>query len=140
MSRFPVSPFVQIGGLVYFARMLDKIRLHAGGELPADYHANLGQALDARCCSHLGVGYPALRERVLAGGTDEELFAWCQQHGRRLTDHDFLIWNGFAPKRGWRDDAVEGLERAKATAGLSHRADLVTFFDFFEVDEGRAPR
>jgi hypothetical protein len=86
------------------------------------------------------IEFDNLRARVLAGGTDEELFAWCQSDGRRLTAHDFLIWNGFAPKRGWRDDATEGLERAKVTAGLAHRTDLTTFFDFFEVDEGRAPR
>ncbi len=139
-SFSPVSPFIKVGGLVYFARMLDKIRRHARGELHPDYHANLGLALDARCCSHLHVAYETLRDRVLAGGADEELFAWCQSDGRRLTAHDFLIWNGFAPKRGWRDDATEGLERAKAAAGLAHRTDLTTFFDFFEVDEGRAPR
>jgi gluconokinase len=140
MSTFPVSPYVQVGGLVYFARMISKIRLHASGELPDAFHENLGIALDARCCSHLGVAYPALRARVLAGGTDEEIFAWCQQTGRALTEHDLLIWNGFAPKRGWRDDASPGLARHKAAAGLAHRDDLDTFFAFFEVDEGRAPR
>ncbi len=42
-------------------------------------------------------------------------------------------------KRGWRDEASENLEKYKALSGLAHRADLVTFFDYYEVDEGRAP-
>ncbi|MGZ5504339.1 MAG: DUF5069 domain-containing protein, partial [Chthoniobacterales bacterium] len=44
MSRLPVrSPASKVGGLVYFGRMLDKIRAHGNTELPADYQANLGK-------------------------------------------------------------------------------------------------
>ena len=31
------------GAIVRFGRMLDKIRLHARGALPPEYHANLGE-------------------------------------------------------------------------------------------------
>ncbi len=31
------SPSEKVGGLFYFGRMLDKIRLNAKGELPPDY-------------------------------------------------------------------------------------------------------
>ena len=84
--------------------------------------------------------FAMVRERVLAGGTDEEVLAWITARGRPLADADRLIWNGFAAKRGWRDDATPTLERQKAESGLAHRADLMTFFDYYEVDEGRAPR
>ena len=51
------SPSAVVDGLVYFGRMLDKIRLHAAGQLPAAYQANLGDAqtyvLDGRCCRFL---------------------------------------------------------------------------------------
>jgi gluconokinase len=77
---------------------------------------------------------------VLAGGTDEEIFAWCQQHGRGLNEIDLLVWNAFASKRGWRDEATVNLDKNKADSGLAHRTDLQTFFDYYEVDEGRAPR
>jgi gluconokinase len=40
------SPSEKVGGLFYFGRMLDKIRLRAKGELPSDYHANLGIGFD----------------------------------------------------------------------------------------------
>src|SRR3954471_422609 len=62
------SPYKKVGRLVYFGRMLDKIRLHAAGKLPgADYSANLGKGFDARCCSFLRIDYEDLKTRVLAG-------------------------------------------------------------------------
>jgi len=35
------SPYDKVGGLLYFGRMLDKIRSHAKGELPLEYEVNL---------------------------------------------------------------------------------------------------
>ena len=67
------SSYALIGGLVHFGRMLDKIRLHASGRLPADYHANLGGGLDARACLFHGITYAALRTPSLAGSSDEEI-------------------------------------------------------------------
>jgi hypothetical protein len=31
------------------------------------------------------------------------------------------------------------LDRYKASSNLAHRANIVTFFDYYEVDEGRMP-
>ena len=49
------SPYDKVDGLVYFGRMIDKIRLHTAGKLPAEYVPNLGashnfQSFDGRCC------------------------------------------------------------------------------------------
>jgi hypothetical protein len=38
------GPYETVGGLVYFARMIDKIRLHAAGLLPSEYQPLLGNA------------------------------------------------------------------------------------------------
>jgi gluconokinase len=138
MNQRPVSPFLTLGGLYFLPRSLDKIRKHARGDLHPDHHEYLGKAYDARLCHFLGVSYDALKTRVLAGGTDQEIWTWIQQNGRKLTEVDEVIWNGFASKRGWRDDATPFLEKNKADSGLAHRTDLVTFFDYYEVDEGRA--
>jgi gluconokinase len=140
MPQRPLTAYAQLGGLFFLPRTLQKIRLHARGELHPEHHEFLGKGFDGRLCHVLGISYDALRTRVLAGGTDEEILGWINQHGRALTDVDRLIWNGFAAKRGWRDDATPTLERQKAESGLAHRADLQTFFDYYEVDEGRAPR
>jgi gluconokinase len=139
MKQTPISPFVAVGGMLYFARMLDKIRKHARDELHADYHEWLGKGFDGRCCRFLRVDYAALKARTLESGTDAEIFAWCQANGRGVTDEDILVWSTFARKRGWKDEATEGLERNKALSKLAHRSDLLTYFDFYEVDEGRAP-
>ena len=52
---FPArSPTEKVGGLVYFGRMLDKIRAHAKGELPPEYVEKLGSGFDGRCVRFLG--------------------------------------------------------------------------------------
>jgi len=140
MPKRPITAFAKLGGLHFLPRTLDKIRVHARGELHPEHHEFLGKGFDGRLCHFLGLGYEALKTRTLAGGTDEEILVWIQQRTRTLNDVDALIWNGFASKRGWRDDATPTLERQKAESGLAHRADLLTFFDYYEVDEGRAPR
>jgi len=140
MNERPISPFLQVGGLYFLPRSLDKIRKHARGALHPEHHEFIGKGFDGRLCHFLGIEYEKLKARTLAGGTDEEIFAWCQQHGRKISDPDRLIWNGFAAKRGWRDDGTAGLEKNKADSGLAHRTDLLTYFDYYEVDEGRKPR
>ena len=131
------SPHVKTGGLVYFARLLDKIRLHAAGKLPGDYHANLGGGFDGACCRFLWVDYPSLVERVKAGGTDDELLAWVFQQGRKPSEEEALVWNEFMRKRGWNDEASERLRQRKAESGLSDREDIQTFFDYIDADEER---
>ena len=72
------------------------------------------KAADGVCCNFLRVHYRDLRERVLQGGTDEEILEWCFEKGRRLNEGDLFVWNGFASKLGWRDSASSILEEAKA--------------------------
>ena len=73
------SPNEKVGGLFYFGRMLDKIRLHARGELPPDYHENLGKGFDEKCVTFLQINYDQLVERVKRGGSDEEILAMVLQ-------------------------------------------------------------
>jgi hypothetical protein len=139
VSSTPISAYAKTDGLAYFPRMLNKIRLFAAGELHPDYHANLGLGADGRTCDFLRVSYDALRDRVLQGGTDEEILEWCYSTGRHLNKADVFVWNCFILKLGWNDLASERLQQFKVEAGLGHRDDIMTFPDFFEVDEGRRP-
>lgn len=133
------GPHEKVGGIVYFGRALDKIRLHAEGRLPPGY--NLGTEdwwfYDARCLRFLGVDYEALRERVLRGDSDEEVLHWCFQEGRKPNEEEIEIWNTFMAKRGWRDDASDGLEEVKREYGLAGRKDIATWFDLFDADESK---
>ena len=64
------SPYEKVGGIVYFGRMLDKIRLKSDGELHPDLHQNLGIGFDKRCVDFLRVPYEELAKRVLEGLSD----------------------------------------------------------------------
>jgi hypothetical protein len=123
----------QVGGIVFFGRMLDKIRLHAQGKLPPDYKHGAGT--DTRVCRFLQVEYPAIVKRTLEGGTDEEILEWCFEHGRRPNEEDILTFNAFLTKRGWRDSFTEALEQMKRERGFQNRTDIQTFFDFHKADE-----
>jgi hypothetical protein len=137
---FPCSPYQATKGLVYFPRMLDKIRLHAAGQLPADYHEFLGDGFDGRCLKFLGVSYEDVKKQVAAGGSDEQVLDWCLANGRAPTDDDFEIWSAFMRKRGWRDDASERVVFRLKEAGLERLdAQVATMFDFIDYDEGRTP-
>jgi hypothetical protein len=139
MNAVPLSAFQETLGMIYFARMLDKIRKQARGELRADFQANLGKGFDLRCAGFLRVSYDALRDRVLQGGTDEEILRWCFATGRELSADDCLIWNDYLRKRGWNDGASEILTQRKRESGLEARQDIQTMLEYFEVDEGRKP-
>lgn len=133
------SPYTKVGRLVYFGRMLDKIRLHAAGQLPADYHANLGQGFDGRCLNFLRVDYAALKARTLAGDLDDtQLLAWAEQRGGPRSDEECEVWNGFMMKRGWRDPAADIVAKRIRESGLEAKP-ITTMFDYLDFDEGRDP-
>ena len=138
MKEFPVrSPAAKMGGLVYFGRMLDKIRVHAKGELPEEYQPNLGKGFDAKCCAFLHIDYAELAARVKEGASDDDMLAWALTTGRRPNEDEITMWNEFMRKYGWRDQAREILTRRKREGGMSDRAEIETMFQFIDADEGR---
>lgn len=139
MTATPRSAYDKTGGMAYFPRMLSKIRLFAKNELRPDFHENLGKGADGFCTEFLRVDYAALKERVLAGGSDEEILEWCFANGRRLSQTDIWIWNQCITRLGWRDIAQHKLKHFKTQSGLADRDDIMTMADYFEVDEGRKP-
>jgi gluconokinase len=138
----PVSDHVETKGLIYFARMLDKIRLNARGKLPPGYFVGIEDPtfFDARCSRFLGIGYDALVDRTLQGGSDDEILEWCFERGRRPGAEEIEIWNAFILKRGWRDDGSADLEAAKKRAGWQGRDDIQTWVDLHDAEEGRTPK
>jgi hypothetical protein len=130
------SPYAKTGPLVYVGRMFDKIRLHARGALPADFHGSLGAGLDRRACGFLGVEYADLKITVLNGLDDDAVLAWCFAKGRARDEYDCAVWNAFMSKLGWRDHRSEFLRERVAEAGFAGRG-IETFFDLIEIDEDR---
>jgi gluconokinase len=141
-TQTPCSDHIETKGLIYFARMLDKIRLKARGELPPDYFTGVDEdptMFDARCTRFLGVNYDNLVQRTLQGGSDEEILEWCFERGRQPNEEEIAIWNAFLVKRGWRDEATADLQAAKERSGLSDRDDIQTWIDLHDAEEGRKP-
>ncbi len=136
----PVSPYETCHGLVYFLRMVDKIRRHAAGQLHEDYVLNLGKGFDQRCCSLLGVEYADLDAAVGSSMTDEQAWEWVSKNGKVPNGEQIEVWNGFMTRRGWRDDLVKILERRKKENGFENRTEIQTMFDYIDADEGRPVR
>jgi gluconokinase len=134
------SPFDQVKGIVYFGRMLDKMRLAAAGKLPREWAAARGTAsktsFDSRCCTFLQIDYAALETETLKGGSDEALLEWAFRHGRQPTEEEVEIWNAFMTRRGWRDAATQRLNQRLAEIGLP-AGTVQTMFEFIDLDEGR---
>ena len=135
------SPGSQIKGLLYFGRMLDKIRLAAAGKLPEGWQQARGTTMtnsfDDRCCKFLRLDYKALEAETLKGDkNDEQLLEWAFAHGRKPTEDEIEIWNGFMSKRGWRDAGTQRLNERLAEIGLPP-GTVQTMFEFIDLDEGR---
>jgi len=140
-TQTPCSDHIKTKGLIYFARMLDKIRLHAAGRLDPEYFVGVEDPtfFDARCTRFLEVTYDDLVDRTLKGGSDEEILNWCFERGRRPSEEEIAVWNTFLSKRGWRDDASADLQAAKERSGLADREDIRTWIDLHDAEEGRMP-
>src|ERR1051325_11688072 len=134
------SPSERVGGLVYFGRMLDKIRLYGSGKLPEGWQAARGttnkSSYDSRCCNFLHIDYGALEAETLKGGTDEQVLAWAYKNGRQPSPEEIEVWNEFMIKRGWRDSVTQRLNERLAEIGLPP-GTVQTMFEFIDLDEGR---
>ncbi len=135
------SCYDKVGGIYYIGRMFDKIRLHAAGNLPEEYHANLGKGFDARALTFLDIDYPSLVERVEHGDTDERAAGLVlrARAGARPTRKSRYgtssCGNGAGMTKGRRPFSGDSRK-----SHCEHRTDIQTFFDFIDLDEGRDPR
>ena len=137
------SSYDEVDGIVHFGRMIDKIRLHAAGNLPEEYQPYLGgtnpYAFDGRCCRLLNIDYDALAAEARQGGSDEQLLEWACAQGRKPSEFEIEVWNGFMQKRGWRDKASRSLAQEVKESGITERG-VATFFDLHDAEEGLPAR
>ena len=135
--------------MIYFARMLDKIRLNAEGRLEEGYFLGTEDPtfFDARCTRFLGVNYEELAVRTLEGRSNEEILDWCFAHGKKRSEEEIEVWNAFLAKRGWRDNGSAeksggsvDLQAAKERLDWGPRDDIQTWVDLHDAEEGRTPR
>jgi hypothetical protein len=141
-NQTPCSDYLETSGIIFFARMLDKIRLHARGLLSDSYNLGFSDSTSfgARFCRFWEIDYDSLAAKTLAGGTNEEVLEWCFQGKKFPNKEQILVWNSFIIKRGWRDDGSPGLIAEKKLSGFADRDDIRTYVDLHDADEGRTPK
>ena len=132
------SPAEQVKGIVYFGRMVDKIRLQAAGKLPEAWQTGtkMKGSFDWRCCQFLKIDYAALQVEVLKGANDEALMERAFTLGYQPGEEVIKLWNSFMIKRGWRDSGTKRLHERLAEIGLPP-GTVQTMFEFIDLDEGR---
>jgi len=136
------SPYDTVGGLVFFGRMVDKIRIYQAGYLPDAWANAMGASrnFDSILCRFLGVEYSNFFAEAIHGGVnDEDLLEWAYAHGRRPNDEEILIFNSYLSKRNWRDAYTPRLHFRLQESGMPFNA-VLTMFDYLDLDEGRLPR
>ena len=142
MIREIRSPRKKLGGYVFLPRLIDKIRLHARGELPKEYIGNLlgkGYALDNRFVEFTGLDGEKLREAILASKRDSEVLAWVEMNAIHHTEEEKKSW--IRQIEAYRP-GPEALElRKKNYPELSAKTDIgaLNAFDMIDMDEGRLP-
>jgi len=132
------SPYDKTFGLVYFARMLDKIRSLARGELPPEYVENFEKDFDEKCAMFLGVNYELVVNYVNQGLTDQAILQSCFGMGHRPSEGEIHMWNEFMRKRGWNDELSGTLENQKKKRAMLSRSEIQTAFQFIDADAGRS--
>lgn len=124
-----------IFGLMHLPRFLAKVRHQIAGTLPASYQKNFTKGFDGLLCLHLGIEPGEVIEIVEQSANEAEVY----QKLRGLFPEDVKAyqWNRLFVQMGLTGESKERLEEVKASMGLTHRADLLSFADLIEFDEGR---
>jgi hypothetical protein len=131
------SPYDKTFGLVYFGRMLDKIRSLVKGELPREYVADFEKDFDQKCAMFLGINFNLVVNYVNEGLTDQAILQSCFGMGHRPCEGEIYMWNEFMRKRGWNDELSALLEDQKKKHAMLSRSEIQTAFQFIDADAGR---
>ena len=141
-ETFPRSPKALLRGLAHLGRFIDKIRLRNAGKIQ-DYNY-ITTGFDKYLIEFLGIDAHAFEQRVLAGGTDEELLGWVHTHGRKPSERQIAQWSKGLLSSGPKDDAAQQRFQGRLQDIATKRAVPVaslppvsTWADVIELDEGR---
>ncbi len=141
-QTYPRSAKVLLGGIAHLGRFIDKIRLRHAGQIQDYNYITVG--FDKYLIDFLGIDAKAFEQRVLAGGTDEELLAWVKGGGRKPADEEIQQWSKNLLASGPKDDATrqrfQGRLQDIATKRgvvVSSLPSVTTWADVIELDEAR---
>lgn len=141
-QQYPRSPKALLGGIAHLGRFIDKIRLRNAGEIQDYNYITVG--FDKHLVEFLGIDAKAFEQRVLAGGTDEELLAWVVAHGKSRSPDEIAQWSQGLLSSGPKDDAARQRFQGRLQDIAKKRGVPVgslppvsIWADVIELDEGR---
>lgn len=139
---YPCSPKILLGGMAHLARFIDKIHLRHGGHIRDYNYITVG--FDKYLLDFLQIKGEDFEQRVLQGGTDEDLLAWVLATSRSLLPEDIRQWNARILNAGPKDEAAHQrfqsrLAEIAAKRGVPIKAlpSPTTWVDIIELDEDR---
>jgi hypothetical protein len=104
-QTYPRSPKALLGGIAHLERFIDKIRLRHAGAIQDYNYITVG--FDKYLVDFLQIDPKSFEQRVLAGGTDEELLAWVKANSRKPSDQEIAQWSQDLLSSGPKDDAAQ---------------------------------
>jgi hypothetical protein len=141
-QQYPRSSKGLLGGIAHLGRFIDKIRLRHAGAIQDYNYITVG--FDKYLVDFLQIDPKSFEQRVLAGGTDEELLAWVKANSRKPSDQEILEWSQGLLSSGPKDDAAQqrfqgrlqdvAMQRGVSVSSLP---PVSTWADVTELDEGR---
>jgi hypothetical protein len=141
-QTYPRSPKALLGGIAHLRRFIDKIRLRNAGKIQDYNYMTVG--FDKHLIEFLGIDPKVFEQRVLAGGTDEELLSWVKANSRKPSESEIAQWSQGLLSSGPKDDATrqrfQGRLRDIATkrgVSVSSLPPVQTWADVIEIDEER---
>jgi uncharacterized protein DUF5069 len=142
MMKYPRSPKALLGDIAHLGRFIDKIKLRNAG-LIQDYNY-ITAGFDKHLIDFLGIDSKAFEQRVLAGGTDEDLLAWVMTHGKSRTPEEIAQWNHILLSSHPKDDAARQrfqgrLQEIATKRGVPVESlpPISTWAEVIELDEER---
>jgi len=140
--RYPRSPKALLGGIAHLGRFIDKIRLRHAGQIQDYNYITVG--FDKYLIEFLAIDAKDFEQRVLDGGTDEELLDWTLLHGRKPSAREIAEWSQSLLASGPKDEAARqrfqgrlkdiAMKRGVAVSALP---SVTTWADVIELDEER---
>jgi hypothetical protein len=139
---YPRSCKLLLGGIAHLGRLIDKVRLRHAGQIQDYNYLTVG--FDKYLLDLLGIAPQHIEQRILEGGSDEEILAWVQVHARAFTPEELRVFNERILTGGPRDEAgrqrFQGRLReiaAKRGVPVERLPSVATWADVIELDEGR---
>jgi hypothetical protein len=135
-KKFPRSPYERLLGYVHLPRLIDKARLHREGRLVGYNYKTSG--FDKELLAFLQLDADTFEDMANRHTTDEAIADWVQRQGLAHSPEQIEAWNSEMIAR--QPTSAEQMARFKFTLkelGSENRADVKTYFDLIELDEGR---